>query len=216
MQTMSYEQIINEEIKSQSFGWQRYGAIPMGFVMTMVLLFTMRALVHTEFPDMEAVPTITIPDVTITEPTIIEIFEEDLPDKPQIIEQPPKLDIHEPVIATVGPDVINIGPVDTGITITKDPGLVFSGQPMPIVRINPHYPANAATNGVEGYVDVMFDITSIGTTTNIRILGFSPSKVFNSSVIKAVRGWKYRPAADEAGAQTTLDVKERITFVLEK
>jgi protein TonB len=87
---------------------------------------------------------------------------------------------------------------------------------MPIVRINPNYPASAVSRNIEGYVDVVFDITPIGTTTNIRIAGYSPSTVFNSSVIKAVRGWKYKPAADEAGAQTTLDVKERISFVLEK
>jgi protein TonB len=213
---MSYEQIINEEVRTQSFGWQRLGAIPMGITMTLVLLFTMRALVTTEFAGDEVEPSIPIPDVTISIPDVIEVREDELPDRPEMIERPPKPEFEEPAIARIDPGAINIQPFDTTITIAPGQDIGFSGQPMPIVRINPNYPASAVSRNIEGYVDVVFDITPIGTTTNIRIAGYSPSTVFNSSVIKAVRGWKYKPAADEAGAQTTLDVKERISFVLEK
>jgi protein TonB len=215
MKTMNYEHIFNEEIKPQSFGWQRLGAIPMGVVMTLVLLFAMRELVSTEFTEVDIEPAIPIPDVSMNIPKFIEVREE-LPDRPEIIEQPPKLEFEEPVIAKIDPGAINIQPVDTKIVITRGQDIGFSGQPMPIVRINPNYPTSAASRNIEGYVDVVFDITPIGTTTNVRITGFSPSTVFNSSVLKAVRRWKYKPAADEAGTQATLDVKERITFVLEK
>ena len=217
MKTMSYEQIVDQTENIPSVWMQRLGPLPMAIVMTMLLLYAMHWLVHRETPDLVEDPHPKIPNVTAEFPDEIDTFEDEpLPIKPEIIEQPPRMPIEEPVIAKVETGVINISPVKTYIPISNNPGVVISGQPMPIVRINPHYPATAAAKGVEGYVDVIFDITPIGTTTNIRVAGYSPSKVFNSSVIKAVRGWKYRPAADEAGAKTTLDVKERISFVLEK
>jgi protein TonB len=217
MKTISYEHIINQP-ERVSFAWmQRLGPVPMAAIMTLALLYAMHSLVHMEVPEIIDEPRQKIPGVIAEFPDKIATMENELlPQKPQIIEQPPTLEMEEPVIAKADRDIININPVTTDFPVTPDHGINMGDQPMPIVRINPHYPVNAATRGIEGYVDVMFDITPIGTTTNIRILGFSPSKVFNSSVVKAVRGWKYRPAADEAGAKTTLDVKERITFVLEK
>ena len=61
---------------------------------------------------------------------------------------------------------------------------------VPFIKIAPQYPANAATKGIEGYMDVMFDVTELGPTDNIRIIGYVSSTVFNKSVIKAVKAWK--------------------------
>lgn len=217
MKTMSYEQIVDQTENIPSVWAQRLVPLPMAIVMTLVLLYAMHLLVHREIPDLVEDPRPTIPDVTAEFPEEIDTFEDEpVPTKPDIIEQPPVLEMEEPIIAKVDLEIINTRPAKTEIRVKDIPGVNLGGQPMPIVRINPHYPANAASSGIEGYVDVMFDITPIGTTSNIRVTGFFPSKVFNSSVVKAVRGWKYRPAADETGAKITLDVKERISFVLEK
>lgn len=217
MKTMSYEQIVNQNENIPSIWMQRLGPLPMAIIMTLALLYAMHLLVHREIPDLAEEPRTKIPNVTAEFPDKIDTFEEEpVPTKPEIIEQPPILEVEEPIITKVDPEIINTRPAKTEIRVKEIPGVNLGGQPMPIVRINPHYPAAAVTKGLEGYVDVIFDITPIGTTANIRVIGYSPSKVFNSSVIKAVRGWKYRPAADEAGAKTTLDVKERITFVMEK
>lgn len=217
MKTMSYEQIINGNASVTPSIWmQRLGPLPMAVVMTFVILYAMQSLVHMEIPDTVDTPKIVIPNVISDVQKIISIQDDnELPEKPQPVEQPKTPKFFEPIITEVDPGIINTQPVDTKIAITPGQDIGFSGQPMPIVRINPNYPASAVSRNIEGYVDVVFDITPIGTTTNVRITGYSPSTVFNSSVMKAVRGWKYRAAADETGAQTTLDVKERITFVLE-
>ena len=218
MRTISYEQIINDNTSSAPSVWiQRLGPVPMAVVMTCAILFVMQSLVHMEVPDTVDEPLIPIPNFISDVPKTIATQEDnELPKKPELIERPENPEFVEPIIAEVDTEIINTLRVDTTIAVTQDPGAVFSGQPMPIVRINPNYPASAVSRNIEGYVDVVFDITPIGTTTNVRITGYSPSTVFNSSVLKAVRGWKYRAAADETGSQITLDVKERITFVLEK
>ncbi len=193
------------------------GPLPLGAFMTLILLYSMYSLVRND----TLVP---VEEKRVIIPPIIADFDRDIktqqdpepPVKPQIIEQPPV-----PVIDTFIEDP------GTGVTpnwetvpvvIDGSSGINIGGsdQPMPIVRINPAYPQSAISRGTEGYVDVMFDITPMGTTSNIRIIAFSPSSVFNSSVIKAVRGWKYKPASDGENAYKTQDVIERINFKMEK
>lgn len=193
------------------------GPIPLGAIMTMVLLYAMYSLVRNDTLAPEEGKTLVIPSMIADfKPKIDVMKDPEPPVKPQIIEQPPKIDL-QTTIENPGtesklnwePPVVTAG---TGNQITINTG----GQPMPMVRINPAYPANALSRGTEGYVDVMFDITPMGTTTNIRVIAFAPSSVFNSAVIKAVRGWKYKPASDGQNTYKTQDVTERINFQLEK
>jgi protein TonB len=86
----------------------------------------------------------------------------------------------------------------------------------PFIKIAPQYPSAAANKGIEGYVDVIFDVTELGSTDNIRITGYVPSAVFNNSVMKAVKGWKYKPNEVNGVAVRTPDVRDRIRFTLEK
>lgn len=193
------------------------GPIPLGAIMTMILLYAMYSLVRNDTLAPTVVNTVPIPSVIADFDKNIPVMQEQEPPvKPQLIERPPVVDL-DPVIENPGPEA----------TLAWEPPVVTSaagneftintgGQPMPIVRINPAYPANALSRGTEGYVDVMFDITPMGTTTNIRVIAFAPSSVFNSAVIKAVRGWKYKPASDGQNTYKTQDVTERINFQLEK
>lgn len=191
--------------------------IPLGAIMTMILLYAMYSLVRNDTlapPTTDSVP---IPSVIADfEKTIPVMQEQEPPVKPEIREQPPQIvidtEIEDPT-PTIGQGWKN---VDVVFEKTTGINLGSGDQPMPIVRINPAYPANALSRGTEGYVDVMFDITPMGTTTNIRVIAFSPSSVFNSAVIKAVRGWKYKPASDGENTFKTQDVTERINFQLEK
>jgi periplasmic protein TonB len=215
MKSVTYEQMMGVDIKPVS-QWWRIGAIPLGVLMTCALLFAMQHLIKADYPDTTEKKKIIIPEVAAVVPKIILVQENELPTKPEIIERPDTLDFIEPIITNVDHGTINIPSVDTTIKVTPGPNIFINDQHVPIVRVSPNYPANAASRNIEGYVDVIFDITPIGTTTNIRIVGYSPSTVFNSSVLNAVRRWKYRAATDESGARMTLDVKERITFVLEK
>ncbi|MDM3869862.1 TonB family protein [Porticoccus sp. W117] len=78
------------------------------------------------------------------------------------------------------------------------------------------YPREALEKELEGYVDVIFDITITGTTTNIRVLAAEPARVFNRNAIKAVRKWRYRPQVESGKAVMVTDVVARIHFELEK
>tara|TARA_B100000809_G_C15134550_1_gene529979 strand:+ start:550 stop:729 length:180 start_codon:yes stop_codon:yes gene_type:complete len=46
-------------------------------------------------------------------------------------------------------------------------------QLSPFIRVSPRYPRRALMKGVEGYVDVSFDVATFGGTVNISILAQS-------------------------------------------
>ena len=190
-------------------------SLPCALVATLALLMMMQGLIQRDYPQVDPQPIYRIPNVTAVEPEIETRFPEmEKPIKPQIHEPPPTL---EPIAPETGERSVLVLPNQVELPGSGvKPVLILDSQPLPIVRINPVYPNQASARGIEGYVDVLFDITSIGTTTNIRIVGYSPSSIFNRSVLKAVSGWKYKPAGEGATAVATYNVRERISFVMEK
>ncbi|MGI9549340.1 MAG: energy transducer TonB [Bdellovibrionales bacterium] len=86
----------------------------------------------------------------------------------------------------------------------------------PIVRIEPNYPRKAAIMGAEGFVILQFDITSLGTVTNISILQASPPEIFNRSAIIALQKWKYKPRILNNKPVLQKALKVRLDFKLEK
>lgn len=78
-------------------------------------------------------------------------------------------------------------------------------QPLiPIVRIEPRYPAGAAEKGIEGHVDLSFVITPDGRTADITVLDSQPEGVFDEAVVAALERWRYAP---QNNLQTTVRVQ---------
>lgn len=192
------------------------GAIPAALVMTMSLLYAMHYLIHNDYPTVIDDAVVTIPEFIMDAPPPIVTREDEPPVRPVEQQLPPPVNRFDPPEVNIDGEGMHLGgPVD----IVKPPfkgTFGLGGQMMPFIKITPQYPVAAASKGVEGYVDVMFDVTELGSTDNIRIIGYFPSTVFNKSVIKAVKGWKYKPNQVDGVAVRTFDVKDRIRFAMEK
>jgi len=84
------------------------------------------------------------------------------------------------------------------------------GDVVPLVRINPQYPRDAAMNQIEGYVTIEFTITETGSVRNPRVIDARPPRVFDREAIRAILRWKFKPrvidgVAVERQAIQTLD-----------
>jgi TonB family protein len=77
--------------------------------------------------------------------------------------------------------------------------------------VAPEYPGRAWRLGVEGWVDVEFDVTRDGETTSILVVGAERRGYFEDAVLDAVSQWQYEPRVFE-GRPIDQRVKLRINF----
>jgi protein TonB len=85
---------------------------------------------------------------------------------------------------------------------------------LPLVRVEPQYPPQAAKRGLEGWVQLRFTITSAGTVADIAVVK-SSNPVFERSAMEAVRKWKYEPQMQSGTAVATAGVDVVLRFNME-
>lgn len=79
-------------------------------------------------------------------------------------------------------------------------------------KANPTYPAYAARNGIEGYVQMRFDIDEDGEPVNIKVINAVPEKIFDQAAIKALANWRYAPKVVNGVAVVQKDLVVRLDF----
>ncbi|MDK2596446.1 MULTISPECIES: energy transducer TonB [Pseudoalteromonas] len=145
--------------------------------------------------------------VFVAEPApVIDVFiSQDIEDTPveirNVLPPPPKATPKAPPKPTVTPSVTEGVTLDINITsgvksapIQMQSTLqVSDAAAAPIVRIDPTYPAPAARDGVEGWVQLAFNISPTGQVIDAKVVNAEPKRVFNRAALKALKRWKYRP-----------------------
>ena len=84
----------------------------------------------------------------------------------------------------------------------------------PVKRVPPIYPASAALANQEGFVTLQFDITETGATDNIIVVKSSPAGVFDTSAVKAMKQWQYKPRVQGGKAQRQTGILVQLDFRL--
>lgn len=188
-------------------------SVSLAFVVTGLLLILMCSLIAMDPPDIIE-DTITIQEVVMTQDRVI--VEQQDPDiiKPvDPVDPPPKPEFKQNLDNSDAFEIAIAPPVEP---IKVVPGNGFSsGSAMPIFKVAPQYPRRQQSRGVEGYVDLMFDIGPTGKTQNIRVIFSEPEGVFDRASIKALQKWKYKPAIDDGVAIIQKNQTTRISFNLE-
>ena len=84
-------------------------------------------------------------------------------------------------------------------------------QPSPRIRVDPRYPASAASHGIEGFVRLSFGVSVSGEVVDIQIIDSEPRNTFDRAAKQALRKWRYQPkivggsAVGMDGLQVQLD-----------
>jgi protein TonB len=85
---------------------------------------------------------------------------------------------------------------------------------VPIVRVEPQYPLRASERGIEGWVEVEFTISKLGTVKDPRVTNSHPSSIFDRATLKAIRKWKYNPKIEDGEPVERPGVRVRLKFDL--
>jgi protein TonB len=87
---------------------------------------------------------------------------------------------------------------------------------LPLVRVPPDYPPRALSRGLEGWVQLQFTITPIGTVKDAKVVAADPPNVFNDAALKAISRWRYNPKVEGGQAVERVGVQTVIRFQIEK
>jgi protein TonB len=154
---------------------------------------------------------------------IVQTRERQVPKKPPPPDKPPP----PPQLQTQAPQqqvkqVLDIETPDISVGFTGGPVVAAGwqagdnmgdGDIIPIVRIEPSYPRDAALKGIEGYVKVMLTILPDGSVGEARVIEANPPRIFNREAIRAVLRWKFKPRIVD-GQAVSREAEQTIEFNL--
>jgi protein TonB len=126
---------------------------------------------------------------------------------------PPQMDTLSPESATSGMDF----GADIAADISLDGGLALEsgdGEFLPIVRVAAVYPRRALQRGIEGYVDVEFTVSKLGSVTNPKVTQASPAGIFDQAALDATLKYKYKPRVVNGQPMEVSGVEVRVKFEL--
>lgn len=145
-----------------------------------------------------------------------------VPDRPKPKERPaqPKMKMHSAQVSRAVVPTMDMPNLDIPLQTSRFGGSVLTGlsvgtgkistNVIPLVRIPPTYPRRAANRRIQGWVKVEFTITTEGTVTDAVVVDSKPNSIFNSSALKAIKRWKFKPhiIAGEAYEQRAMQTLE--------
>jgi protein TonB len=185
--------------------------------ITFGLFFVMQALVGAEGEKLEAKASNIVEFVRLKRDTQPETKKREIPDRkaPDQPPAPPQMDFSQNLNAdVVGGAIVPIVDATIGL-LADDLGSGGSDRDVvPLVRVEPQYPIGAKQKGIEGWVELMYTITKLGTVTDIIVTAANAGTIFNRSAIQAVSRWKYNPKIENGVAVERPGVRQRIKFQL--
>jgi|TARA_B100000989_G_scaffold290305_1_gene263277 protein TonB len=124
-----------------------------------------------------------------------------LPEKPPKPKRPPtpelQLDPNKPPpINNFDFDIPDFSlPTDFKGAFLGDISNLTSGtsQLIPIVKVAPRCPREAAISGIDGSVLMVLNVNANGKVDKVVIKQAKPPNVFNSEAVRAVRRWQFKP-----------------------
>lgn len=149
----------------------------------------------------------------------VETKKRKMPDKKEPEEPPPPPDLTTTRMNKPSQD---IGDMAFAIDVNVDVGgtdiaiAASDSDVIPIVRVQPQYPLRASERGIEGWVEVEFTISKLGTVKDPFVINSHPSSIFDRSALKAIRKWKYNPKIEDGEAVERSGVKIRLRFELDQ
>ena len=191
-------------------------ATAAGMVMTAFLIFVMNYLIEVS-EAVESTPRDRMPLVFLPQLDDTEVQVDDppppMPDPP--VTPPPLVPPTElsPETALLGiPRPPPAQPDNTHIPPTQG---TANSPLIKIIAVQPNYPPSASQRGLEGHVIVAFDVTEMGTVSNVVVVE-SSSSVFNKAAIDAAYRFRYKARMIDGVAQGSTGLRKLFRFEMEQ
>ncbi len=84
------------------------------------------------------------------------------------------------------------GPISGSVGAGGASGM-FDGDILPLQRIPPQYPRDAARSGVTGWVQLEVLVNADGSVRSTRVVDSKPRGIFDAAAAAAVMRWRFKP-----------------------
>jgi protein TonB len=185
--------------------------------VTFGLFYLMQALILGKDMKLGEMSGTMIDFVRLKKDSDLDIKKRKMPDKEEPEEPPPPPDLS---MARSNKPSQEMGDMSFAIDVDVDVGgasfsiAASDTDIVPIVRVNPQYPLRASERGIEGWVEVIFTISKLGTVKDPNVLNSHPSSIFDRAALKAIKKWKYNPKIEDGEPVERPGVKVRLKFEL--
>ena len=192
-------------------------AAVLAIFVTFGLFYLMQALILGKDMKLGEAGGTMIDFVRLKKDSELDIKKRKMPDKKEPEEPPPPPDLS---MAKSNKPSQEMGDMAFAIDVDVDMGGVgfeiaaSDTDVVPIVRVQPQYPLRASERGIEGWVEVEFTISKLGTVKDPVVLNSHPSSIFDRSALKAIKKWKYNPKIEDGEPVERSGVKVRLKFDL--
>ena len=189
--------------------------IVAGFLVTVLLLYIMQAVIHTDKNPLNEANTITLIEFhRVLEDEVVEVKDLKPKPPPPPDEAPP--DVPKPEFDTSTSMGVDMGAMSLNVDIDiSGGGFSSDGDYLPIVKVLPIYPRRALSRGLEGWVIVEFCVTEQGTVRDPYVVEAEPSTIFDRSAMNAALKFKYKPKVVNEVPQEVCGVQNKIIFEME-
>jgi protein TonB len=190
----------------------------LAIVVTFGLFYLMQALILGKDMQLGELGGTMIDFVRLKKDSELDLKKRKMPEKKEPEEPPPPPDLRT---MTSNKPNQEMGEMAFAIDVEVDVGgtdiaiAASDTDVVPIVRVNPQYPLRASERGIEGWVEVVFTISKLGTVKDPSVLNSHPSSIFDRSALKAIRKWKYNPKIEDGEPVERPGVKVRLKFELD-
>jgi len=187
-----------------------------GLVITAFLVFVMNYLIEVseavESAPRDRMMLKFVSDIEDTEVRIDETAPE-MPSPP--VNPPPLVPPTEPA-----PDFTGLGvPVSLPAPPVNTHNLPILGTAnnalINIIAVQPNYPVAASQRGLEGHVIVVFDVTEMGTVSNVVVVE-SSSSIFNKAAIDAAYRFRYKARMVDGVPKASSGLQKLFRFKMEQ
>jgi protein TonB len=194
--------------------------VVLGVLTSFALFWVMQALISVPAKLDDAGKKLSIDFVRLRKDTTPPQKEREKPKRQKPEQQPPPPEMNVAKNMNPGDAVGEIVPmIDTSVELAEATNLTGGGAdraPVPLVQIQPEYPERARQQKIEGWVDLMFTISAVGTVADPKVVKSKPPVVFDRAALEAVRRWKYNPMVKDGVPVAQPNVYTRLMFELPK
>lgn len=193
-------------------------ALAIGGFAALSLLWVMQFLIATgQAAITEALDARFVDFVRVKREETVERKQEKPERPPEVDDEPPDLPQQDMDNSDFDSSVAVSAP-NPGMNVGLDGELgdfsLAEGDYLPIVKVAPMYPRRAQSRGLEGYCDLQFTVTPLGTTADVSVIECT-SSLFERASVQALLKFKYKPRVVNGTAIAVPGLRHRITFQIE-